>query len=999
MRKLLYACLLVLPMMVFGQEQKPITGTVTDDQGKPVANATVESENGVMVKTDANGYFEIQANEGEMITITPTKDSDPISEFATTEPMKINAGNVIAPQKEVVVIGYGAAKKRDLAGSIVKVEGKDIADKPNANPVNSLQGKVTGLSVVASGKPGQEPDVRIRGTVSRYNTKPLYVVDGIFNDNINFVNPNDIESIEVLKDPSSLAIFGVRGANGVIIVTTKKAKSGRTTVNFTSSIGIKNITNRPEMTNAEDFKTLYNERLINDGLAPYDKYDVFNGDTNWIKQIENNNAITTSNNISISHGSEFNRFYLGVGYTTDEGLINYEEYKKLTFNMNDELKLSEAIKVGAGLSAYRAKLPQLHDFRTALIAAPIVDPINEGQGGVYNVMPKGMGDAQIDNPLAAVEGKRYTSIGQEYRFVGNIYTEAKFLKDFTFRIAYMGDLGVNSERSYTPIVPMYNLESKAVATLGSNNLTSVTQKQSQYQKFQQDYLLSYKKEIGEHNFSVMAGYTTYYSDKSEIIGSVNQYIGRDPIPNDERFWYTDVYPFGDPKTRFADSEEWDTSTQSYLLRALYNYGGKYILNASFRRDGSSELAPDNRWDNFYSIGAAWEVTKEKFMENQNAIDFLKLKGSYGKLGNAYTPEHYMYLPVYKAGNTAVFGETLVPAYVLAWKPDEDLGWETITSYEFGLESAFLDKRLKFDANYYHKKTEDLLCEITDSYNNKFYTNAGEIENKGFEFSTSWNDMIGENFEYSLGANLTTIDNKVKSVIEDGFTIYDGNSITTAGYPIGSFYGYEVEGIYQTYADMIASPDAGALGTYGPGDFKYKDVNGDGKITPGDRKVIGNPTPDFTYGFNAYARYKNIDLSIDVNGVYGNEIYRDWGVDNSYTQFNYRQDRMDRWTGSGTSNWEPKASGNAYNKLPSTYMIEDGSYVRIRNIQLGYNFNPEMFGGAVQALRLYINCQNLYTWQHNSGFSPEVGGSPTKFGADDGGYPLPRITSMGINVTF
>jgi len=976
-----------------------VKGKVIDKNGLGISGANILASNSkATVATDFDGNFQINAKTGDLLKISRL-GFNPLSVKASPEYMTITLQESKDSElKEVVVIGYGTAKKRDLAGSIVRVEGKVLADKPNTNPVASLQGRVAGLSIVNSGEPGAEPDVRIRGTVSRYNTKPLYVVDGIFTDNINFINANDIESMEILKDASSLAIFGVRGANGVIIISTKRAKAGKTTINYNTTVGVKTIVSKPSITNAAQFKTLYDEQRINEGAAPYAYYDKFTGNTDWIDAISNDNALIINHNISVSNGTDKNKFYMGAGYVDEAGLIDYEKYKKFTFNLNNELQLSDAIKVGVGFSGVDARPAQLHSFGAALNATPIVDPFNATLG-VYNQLPVQIGGAQIGNPLLYVQGTQGTQLNRETRFVTNVFTEIKLLEGLKFRAAYYADLGYNKGRGYTPVFNIYSAETDQLTLAGSNSQTAVNQYSNTYQKTQQDYLFTYNKSFGNHNLTAMTGYTRYYFGFESIDGSISQYINGDPIPNDKRWWYLNVYPYGNPSTSRSNSSQYENGTVSYLARALYNYSGKYILNASFRRDGSSAFSGKNRFQNFWSLGAAWEITKENFMKDQTIFDSLKLKGSYGELGNQYTSIQYPSYPSYTTGSSAVFGQTLVPAYILAYRNNPNLKWETITSYEGGLELGTLKDRLRFEAIYFNKNTKDLLTFVSLG-SESFYTNAGRIENKGFEFSTSWNDKPTANFQYSLSANITTLKNNVKSVYEDGFQVFEGPSILTAGAPIGSFYGYVVEGVYQSYNDILKSPPS-ALGDYGPGDLKFKDINGDGKITPDDRKIIGNPTPDIMYGFSTSLSYKNITLSADFQGVYGNEVWRDWGNGSTFAQFNYRTERLDRWTGAGTSNWEPRLNdGSGYNKQNSTYMIEDGSYIRLRNIQLAYNFDAKQLSKFyIQGLKLFINGQNMITWKNNSGFTPEAGGSPVSFGRDSGGYPLPSTVTVGLNVSF
>tara|TARA_R110001583_G_scaffold92769_3_gene235473 strand:- start:11885 stop:14911 length:3027 start_codon:yes stop_codon:yes gene_type:complete len=985
-----------------------ISGVITsseDNMPVPGVNVIVKGTSRG-VSSDFDGNYSINVNSGESLEFSSLGFKTVLILIQNQTTVNVTLNPDIAALDEVVVVGYGTAKKRDLAGSIVKIEGDIVADKPNVNPVASLQGKVAGLSIVNSGQPGQEPDIRIRGTVSRNQTKPLYVVDGIFTTDISYINANDIESIELLKDPSSLAIFGVRGANGVILVTTKKAKEGRLNVTFSSSTGVKYITGKPDLADANLFKTLLDERLVNDGQPPYASYNLFNGNTDWIDQIKNNGAIVQNANLSIQSGSETNKLSIGLGYLKEEGIIRNEELQRVTVNINDEVNISENFKVGIGISGVKSDLPRnpdddatnLYNFGAALNATPIVSPFNTD--GVYNQLPIAIGAAQIGNPLLVMNKRANSRIDDSYRFVGNVFAELKFLKDFTFRIAYLGNYGIAKGRSYSPLTPVYVAESDEIANYSGQILTSVSQYNNTKQEFQQDYLLTYAKEFGDHSVTALLGYTTFQEYLENINGSVRQLAGGDPIPNDPRWWYLNVFPFGDQDTRISNSAQWDRATTSALFRVLYNYQGKYILNGSFRRDSSSELPKATRDQNFWSVGAAWELSKEKFMEN-SAINYLKIKGSYGELGNQYNAVNYPYLPNYQLGASAVLGnpQDVIPAYVLAYRNSDDLKWETVTSYEAGFELATFDNRLKFESVYYNKLTKDLLV-FVEKGSDRFYTNAGEIENKGFEFTTSWNDKIGSDFQYSISANLATVTNTVNSVVEPGFEIFAGPTRTRAGDPIGSFYGYEVEGLYQSNIDIQNSPPS-TLGAYGPGDFKYRDVNGDGVINEDDRTIIGNPTPDFTYGISTNLAYKNFSLDIDIQGVYGNEVWRNWGNGSTFAQFNYRAARADRWIGGGTSNWEPRLTeASGYNKQNSTYNIEDGSYVRIRNVQLAYNFKPfNVRGMEFQNARLYLNAQNLYTWKHNSGFTPEAGGTPIEFSIDNGGYPLPVITSLGFSVTF
>ena len=904
--------------------------------------------------------------------------------------------------EEVIVIGYGSAKKRDLTGTIAKVSGEEINDKPAANPVNSLQGKVAGLSIVNSGQPGSQADVRIRGTVTIGQTQPVYIVDGVFANNIDFLNPADIESMEILKDPSSLAIFGNKGANGAIIVTTKRGKTGRTTVNLSSSLGVKSLDNRPDITNAEQFKILYNEDLANQGLPAYDKFNIFNADTNWIDQIAKKGGIISQHNVTISNGSDKNRVSFSFGYHEEEGSIKFEDYSRMTLKFNDDLKISDKLRAGFGLTGSYAKLPQLSGFTGALNATPVVSPINMIPGefyGLYNSLPQEIGAAQIANPLAQVEGRRYTQLNRNLQFNPNMYVEFDFFNNFTFRSNFFVNYASGFGRGYQPIFNIYIPETNTKALADGQALTSVSQYENRLIEFQQNQLLTYKNKFGSHDLTLMAGFETISLDTNSMSGSAKGGLSNPlgQIPNNPRFWYLNS-DFVDSTTKTLNTGQSKRRNVSYFGRALYSFQNKYLLNASLRRDGSSALAPGNRFDTFWAVGGAWEVTKETFMENVTFLNYLKVKGSYGDLGNQNSFYNYFGYPVYVEGGTGVFNGNLYPAFIKEFEEASDLKWEHLKSYEFGFESMMLNRRLSLDAAYYNKQTQDLLNRVDG--NPDYFLNAGSIEAKGFEFTAGWKDRIAENFTYYINGNLTTTKTEVLKTLNDGYIGYFGSSIYQQGSPIGSFYGYQVEGIYQSYADILGHAPS-TIGDVAPGDFKYRDLNGDGKISADDRTIIGDPTPDFTYGFSLGGDYKGWFLNADFYGVYGNEVYRSWGNGSSFAPFNYREERMDRWTGPGTSNWEPRSyTGSGYNALPSDYMIEDGSFFRIRNVQAGYNFNKDLISGLkLQALKLYVNVQNLKTWDHVNSFTPEFGGSAVEYGYNNSGYPNPRIASIGINATF
>lgn len=981
---------------VLAQQNIQVKGRVTDaTNGEALIGVSIKVKNSTQgTSTDMNGAFTISVpSNGTLVYsyIGYETIETPVNNRATINiQMRISSSSL----DEVVVIGYGTAAKRDLTGSIVSIKGSEVADKPGTNPIANLQGRVAGVQVTNSGRPGAEPDIRIRGTNSINNVKPLYVVDGILNDNINYLNPSDIESIEILKDPSSLAIFGVRGANGVIAVTTKQAKTGQLNFNFNSTAGFKDVSHRIKMTDATGFRTLYDEQLVNEGNAPFD-YTNWQANTDWQDEIFQN-GIISYNNLSVSGATERNKFRMGLGYIAEQGIISHEQLKKITLNINDELKITDGFRVGINFNGYRSALPQERGVSGAILAAPIAPVFNE-EYGLYHTMPS-FQRAQVGNPLTDIEQRKGTAINREYRAVGNVFSEIDFLKNFTFRAAFLVDYGFNTGRSYSPLVSVYNPEVSGDSKIDRLNLvTSVNQNQNIFTKLQSDWLITYKNKFGDHSLTATAGFTSYLTEYEGLNSARSQGEG-DPIPNNPDKWYVGI---GSPGTQIGDGSAWDRRTLSYLARALYNYKGKYLFNASFRRDGSSAFIVNNPWQNFGALGAAWVVSEEGFMKSQEVINNLKIKGSWGILGNQNTGDNYRYpmFPLLVSNSSAVFGDNVIPAYEPAYIPDPNLRWETVHAWETGFELNAFSNRLYVEANYYKKKTKDIMVEVPGILGSKpGLANQGSMTNNGIELATSWNQKVNDDLSFSVSGNITTLNNKVNSLVYEGYQILLNASRTTVGYPIGYFYGYVHDGIYQSNEDVRLHPSA--INEVFPGDIKYKDINEDGIIDEQDRTMIGDPTPDFTYGFSLSLNYKGFDFGAEFMGVYGNEIFRNWNR-NAFAQFNFQEERLERWNGIGTSNWEPILnSSRANNRLISSYYIEDGSFFRVRNIQIGYNLNKRTLDKIkLKSLRVFLNAQNPFTFTNNTGYTPEIGGSAIEFGVDGGTYPVPSIYTLGINLNF
>lgn len=1007
------ACFLLVSVTNIYAQTKTITGTVTDEFNEALIGVSVRVQGTTTgTLTDVDGAYSISANTGDMLEFTYVGMKTQLIKVGATNTINVSLKDDAQLLKETVVIGYGSAKKRDLTGSIVTVKAADIANKPAANPLASIQGKIAGVQVVNSGRPGQDPEINIRGVNSFNGNRPLYVVDGLFSDNINYLNPTDIETMEVLKDPSSLAIFGVRGANGVIIINTKRAKEGQTIVNINSAIGFRKVSHKMPLTNAAQFRELYDEQLANAEQAPFD-YTNWQANTDWQDEAFQSGFLT-NNNVSITGASEKNKFYLGIGYASEEGVVKYEKFSRLTVNLNSDYNVTKNLRFGFQINGARTLPPDAKNVEGVVRAAPIApvyfdyaDPKTGAIDRLFHTMPD-FQRAQVGNPMIDIIGRARHNIGVNHRVAGNIYGEVDFLQHFNFRTMYSYDFAIGEERGFRPIIYTYNPSTKTRET--ADDRIEVTQAKQTQLAAQQDYILTYTNKFGDHALTATAGLTTNYNEFSRLQAARRTLADDIVFPissnNTDQWWLTSMDRSsmsnqGTSEQRNPNELQWKAFTMSYLLRGLYNYKGRYLFNASYRRDGASVFyGTGNAWDNFGSLGGAWIASDEAFMADQNVVDYLKVKASWGVLGSQSVGSfrYPTYPPLVSSGG-AVFGDNVITSWSSQYLPG-NLRWEKTKSWDAGVEVSLLDQRLRVEPTYYSKVTEGIIVSLP-SRNGAFNTleNFGDVRNRGLELLVSWADKIGSTgIKYTVSANLTTIDNEVTKL---GYNdaIFDGPARTIKGQPMGSFFGYVVEGVYQNLTDIRKSPEY-TLGSIEPGDLKFKDLDGDNRITPADRTMIGSPIPSTIYGFNGSISYKGFDLGIEFMGVYGNEIYRNWDH-SEYAVVNYLTKRMDRWNGEGTSNWEPRLAiaANPFQQN-SNYFVEDGSFFRIRNVQLGYTFNDSFLRKLfVKSLRVYGNIENLKTWAKNTGYTPELGGSPLRSAVDNGTYPIPSVYTFGLNVTF
>lgn len=1016
-RLVLMFCLMLTAATLWAQTQK-VNGTVVDDQGEPLIGVVVNVQGHADRKavTDIDGNFHIDAQTGEVLQfsyIGMKQKNIALNKKTGLADLKIAMESDSYNMEEVVVTGYGTSRKRDLTGAIVSVSGDDLKTSPNVNVMNSLQGKVPGLVVTAGGSAGNTPDIKIRGigTVNS-STAPLYIVDGMFVGDINFLSQNDIESIEVLKDPSSLAIFGVQGANGVIIITTRRPKGEKVNVSYEGYVGVQTVwrRDRVKLTDATQFTELYNEQLKNqDPTATSWVPGMLGKGTDWLSKILRN-AVITNHSLTVSKASQKSNTTLSIGYLYQDGVVKYNNYQRFTVRFAQDYNIGKYVKVGGNVNLSRADNdPATASVQQAVQAVPTYMPYASADdyntddiGSPYTPSP----DIQINrgNPMLGTEINKGMTDDRTYRVVGNLYGEVNFLKDFTLRVAGYGDLGFYRRAYRTQI---YNQTTNQV---NKNKISAFSRNSDEGRVYQADITLNWKKTIAKkHSVNATAGYTARKNESEGFSAAADSIAGGiSKIPAD--MW---MLSQGNAD-RKSNGDWWNAeSFVSYLGRVTYTYDNKYTLTATFRADGSSKFAPNKRWGYFPSFGASWVMSEEKWMQGTRKwLDFLKLRASWGKLGNDKIGNYLYYPTINPTGKQVILNGQTVYIPTTDYEVDDKIHWEVMSGFDFGASFQMFRSRLNGEIGYYTKTTDDLLAHVSINsalgQANKI-TNAGSINNRGIEVSLSWRDKIGQ-VSYGVSGNLATVRNRVTKLGNDNTPIYAYGSnnyqshITAVGHAIGSFYGYVQDGIFQTeqevqsYANAdgeLLQPDAK------PGDIRYKDINGDGKFNSDDRTIIGNPMPDVTYGFGFNAAWRGFDLSFDFNGVAGNKIL-DLKRTIADVPVNFYEKDLGRWHGEGTSNFQPildKTRGG--NFLMSDNLLENGSYIRLRSAQIGYTLPTALVGKwGITSCRFYLQGQNLLTWKHNSGFTPEIGGGILNAGVDQGDtYPIPATYTFGVSLQF
>ena len=984
-----------------------VKGVVTDGatgESLPAVSIVVQGTSMGTI-SDVNGVYSISVSPDATLTysfIGYQLQSISVAGKTTINVALIGQANEL---QQVVVVGYGTQRKVDVTGSVTQVQGAEISKQASINPLSALQGKVAGLQIINSGAPGSSPQVTIRGVGTIYgNTNLLYVVDGVWYDDISFLNPADIESMSVLKDASSTAIYGIRAANGVILITSKKGKRNATTVNYNSYVGWQHVTNLVKMANATEYATLINETYGINGQSPllFPNASSYGAGTNWDNQILRD-GFTTNHQVSINGGSEKATYNLSLGYLDQDGNVKNNNYKRYTVRMTSEYEPIKNLKFGYAIGgAYGTSVDIPGSiFHQIYGAAPVV-PVYYADGTYGDPNDFNVGNGNNYNPQATLDF--FNQKSQHYRFNGNVYGEVKFLRNFTFRTSFGGDYSQDNSRNYSPVYTATQAQRSTTSSLTVNN--------SNNQNWIVENTLTFNKLFGKHNVTILAGQTAQrYKNYTMIASAIN-------VPNtSEGDHYLSLGDVG--KSNVSDAGALRTAV-SYFGRVNYSFNDKYLINASIRADAASQFYGTNLWTYLPAVGAGWVITKEDFMKDQHIFDNLKLRGSYGVIGNAGVPYNPTVLQVSQPGQfTAIFGNPQAPytgASIVTIVPPS-IKLERAEGTDIGLEGNILHSRLYFELDYYNRLTKDAIFSlpVLNSLGTGVSNNAGSsgiignqatFRNRGYEALVTYKNMDKKDFTYSISGNVGYNKNVVLVVNSGSNPIYNGGegiangqlaTRTIVGDPIGEFYGYQVIGVFQSATQIAASKQTSAK----IGDFIFQDTNNDGVINSKDRVKLGDPNPKFNYGINTSFTYKNFDLALDFQGVAGVSIYNA-NIGFRFGNENYTQDFYDhRWHGVGTSNTYPSPNvGSTANAIPNSFYVESGAYFRIRNLQLGYSIPDNMLTKfRIKKLRIYANAQNPLTMFKYKGFTPEVGGTPTNAGIDANVYPLYATYNFGVNVTF
>lgn len=987
------------------QQAKTVTGTVTDVSGEPIIGANIRIKGTTTgTITDIDGNFSIEAKPQSVIEVSYIGYLTQETVINNQKSIRFLLKEDTKTLDEVVVIGYGVQKKADLTGSVANINTEELNTQSNANIGQALQGKIAGVDIVSQGgAPGSGTRIMVRGIGTLNNASPLYIVDGMYMNSIDHINPNDIASIDVLKDASSAAIYGSRAANGVIIVTTKEGSNteGKPIIDLSVNLGISTASKFLDMLDAKGWAEVTTIARQAIGKPALDMAtDLANKPDNDWQDIMFRPALMQNYNLAVKGGGKYSTYYTGLGYFNQDGIVKGTNYQRYNIQSKNDYKRG-IFSAGTNLIISFSHDKPLHQelrggmIGTILQSVPTLEKYDDtregGYGGTY-------GDVvNIPHPLAIIDDNIMDRYNENVKIFANLYAQIELFKGLKYKLNLTPDFSFERYKNYL---------NKYDFGLATNSITQLTERQRRRRNILVENLLTFDRTFGEHKISALAGYTY----------------------QDSRFRHIQAYGEGLPQgleeidaattNRSNEGNSWRSVLTSILGRVFYSYQNKYLFTATIRRDGSSKFGKNNRYGYFPSFSLGWNVAEEKFMENVHWLDQLKLRGGYGVLGNQEI-DNYQYSSTittginYPDGN----GGLLQGAFPKNFA-NPDIKWEETAMTNVGIDFMAFNNRLSLTADYYVKNTKDILLTvpipISSGGANDPIRNAGKIRNNGFEFNLGWMDQPNPDISYGINLIGSFNKNKVIAMGSESGSIKGGStnqnittSETKAGYPIGGYWLISTAGYFnsQEEVDAYAKDGKKIQPAAEPGDIKFVDANNDGVINDDDRVFQGSPFPDFTFALNGNMRYKNFDLSIGLQGVLGNKIYNATRqtLEDVTKGSNFLASCLDYWTPENKNASHPRLTWddpNRNTRAESDRYLENGSYLRLRSVQLGYTFPQTWFKGAIQHARVYINAENLFTITSYSGYSPDVNADNANYrGFDNFIYPTNRTFMLGLNVTF
>ncbi|MFN8303847.1 MAG: TonB-dependent receptor [Saprospiraceae bacterium] len=997
--------------------QVTVGGKVTLQPGGEAAiGATVRVKGATIgAVTDIDGNYRLVAPDAEAVLIfSYTGFLDQEIAIGGRSSIDVTLAESVSQLDEVVVTGYGAQKRSTISGSVASVSSEEIAEKPLLRVEQALQGRMAGVQVAqVSGSPGSALTVRVRGVGTITNSDPLYIVDGMQVDGLDFLNPNDIESVNLLKDAASAAIYGSRGANGVVLITTKGGRRNQDgKISYDAYYGVQRPWRLVDLLDAREYATLQNEAYLAAGKTPPPEFAnpaALGEGTDWQEAIFEHAPIA-SHQLTFTGGSERSAYTLSGNYFDQDGIVggNKSNFKRATVRFNSSHDVKKWLTLGNNLGftwLQRQGLIENSQFNSPIIRALNMDPVTPVRKADGTYAYSRYADTDIANPVNAIEQTHST--WRTNRLVGNVYGDLKLGHGFTFRTTYSLDVTFAIQRGFAPKFDLSNIPSLSEAPAAEKNLVnSVGVANHMWRNWQLENVLTWQKTFAQKHDLTLIGGTTALDKRYDVSGGANTNLpSNDP---DDAYISNTIDPI---ESQSAYQYASASSLLSWFGKANYAFDGTYLLSATFRADGSSRFGRNNRFGYFPSFSAGWVASHESFWK-VGWINFFKLRASWGQNGNDQIGD-YTFTTVVNNGQNYAFGpnETITNGSVALSAANPDLKWETITQTDFGADLELFDGRVGIVTDYYIKKTSDMLYAAPIPLvagTAAPVQNVATAENRGFEFTLNYRGRIGA-VRYTLGGNVSFISSKVTGLGRGGEPVLSGyvqsaNSNaarTDVGHPIASFYGYVTDGIFQSQAEIESA--AFQSDQTAPGDIRFKDLDGNGVIDINDQTYIGNPTPDVAYGLNGDFEWKGLEFNFFFQGTQGNDIYNST-IRYDFSYVNRPSSALNRWTGPGTSNTEPRVSLSDPNQNArvSDRFIEDGSYLRLKTLQIGYNL-PQSWLKKVrfEKFKIYVTGQNLLTFTKYSGLDPEIGnvGGSLEIGIDRGFYPQARTVVGGVSLTF